>query len=218
MRRLLALVSLGLGFAAGGASGAAAPEATPVSGVEVPDPALCRVAPRPVEALIELFALSGTPAIALPPPDAASPPPAVAVPLGEPADEETAAGITATAREVVACLNAGDPRRAFALYTDNGIRRFFGVAPEEPASAEQLSAFRAFLAAAPVARAPDERLALVAVANASVLADGRVSAFVVLDDHSARDEAPETSVLIFVKRGDRWLIDDRILPYLAPDD
>src|SRR5687768_2449235 len=66
-----------------------------------PDPAECVVEPRTLE---EIRGLSG------PPPDGESASPATAptTSRGEPADAETIAGIVATVRQFVACVNAGD--------------------------------------------------------------------------------------------------------------
>lgn len=55
---------------------------------------------------------------------AASPTP-FSAPEGEPAGEAETEAVRATAREIVACLNAGDYRRVYALYTDDYLTRNF---------------------------------------------------------------------------------------------
>ena len=170
-----------------------------VSTPEVPDPALCRTEPRPQAELLPL--LSGTPAAA---PAATDLPASVTaeaqLPSGTPADAATVAAITATARELIACNNAGDFGRVFAFYTDEFIRRAFGG---DPTAREQVPA----LLATPAAPLPPEaRTTLLAVRDVRVLADGRVGA--IMEDVDPRQKV--TVFLIFAQVGDRWLVDGQI--------
>jgi hypothetical protein len=111
--------------------------ATPV----VPDPSECRVEPRPAA---EYVTLLGTPGPGTPYPLAQpyEPPPwepagaeatateppehqqlTYGLPPGEPAGAGAIAAITATWRELWACIAADDPERAAALFSDAGLGR-----------------------------------------------------------------------------------------------
>ena len=128
------------------------------------------------------------------------------LPSGTPADAATAAAITATARELIACNNAGDFPRVFAFYTDALIR---GVFAGNPALTERLAADLA-KPAAPLPAA--ERTELLAVRGVRVLADGRVGA--VVEDRDPRQTVVFFAILVQV--GDRWLIDGQIDVQAAP--
>ena len=170
-----------------------AQDATPAASPIAAD--ACTVAPRTAD---ELIAIWSAPA-ATPPPgsDDATVTPA---PTGEPADAATVAAITATARELIACNNAGDFGRVFAFYTDEFIRRAFGG---DPTAKEQVPA----LLATPAAPLPPEaRTTLLAVRDVRVLADGRVGA--IMEDVDPRQKV--TVFLIFAQVGDRWLVDGQI--------
>src|SRR5207253_1367628 len=122
---------------------------TPPAGLDVSAPAACTVAPRSTDELRALFravaatplptSLEATPAPALPPP-------------GAPAGEQTVAEITATWRQYLACLRAGDQARMFALLSDNMVRRQFVV---DIAFGVTEDALFAYLAATPVPLMPE---------------------------------------------------------------
>ena len=186
---VVALVSL----LAVGVPGVGAQEGTP-AGLDVPSAAECTIEPRPEDELRALFRqAAATPVLDSP---EASPTPAVP-PTGDPADEQTVAEISATWRQFIACINAGDQARMFALFSDDMVRRqlfidiAFGVTEE---------ALFVFLAATPVPL-PDPSVPVVAFTDARVLADGRVAVI-------GPGELGRGDVRIFVKEGDRWLIDD----------
>ena len=197
-----AVVLLGA-LAPGFAGPTAAQDATPAAGAgEALDPAECRVEPRPADELIAVWYEeneAGTPVLATPAADTA--PASVPVPLGEPADAETAAAATAVVREVLACFNAGDFGRALALFSDDLVRSF-GPSPEE--TPEDV---RAFLAPAPEPLPAGSRIRLLAVTDVAVMADGRVGAFVVTDDPTVPPEGPETALVLVVEEDGRWLVD-----------
>ena len=197
MPRFVALVAALLALGLLGSAGLAQ-EATPAAGVAAfpltPDPAECTVEPRPVEEAVALVA-QATPAAAA----AAEPAETVAVPVGELADAETVAGVTATVREVYACFNAGDVARAFALVTDDVLR---GFAEEDPIPEEEV---RAFLGATPAAVPAAQRVAILAITDVVRLPGGRAGALVAVAD-PAIPEGPETIHFTFERRGDRWLI------------
>jgi hypothetical protein len=178
-----------------GASAARAQTDTPTTGPDAPIAKECTVAPRAEDELRALFhEAAATP---LPTSLEANPTPAVA-PMGRPADERTVAEITTTWRLYVACLTAGDQARMFALLSDAMVRRQFVV---DIAFGVTEDAFFDYLAATPVALAPDQPVPLEPLEDARVLDDGRVA--VVGPGDQGRGD-----VRIFVKDGGRWLIDD----------
>ena len=182
------------------AARATAQEATAVAFPLTPDPAECQMAPRSSDEVLAL--LTSTPvAVASP---AAGRLSAVAseadLPVGSPADDATVTEIVATARELIACNNAGEFTRVLAFYTDDFIREAFGG---DPALAAQVAASFATPAAPLPAAAHTE---LLDVRGVRVLADGRVGAVI-------EDRDPQRTVvffMIFVHVGDRWLVDGQI--------
>ena len=204
MRRLFALLVVTLALVPG-LDWAAAQEATPAAGPEVLDPALCRVEPRPLAFFEQFLATPGARSTRMPPPAATTPP----LPPGEPAEPETVDGVTATVRELYACLNAGDELRAAALFTDAYFERLFSQFGRLPP--EELAGF-----AAPPRPAP-ERLwtRLVAVRDVRLLSDGRIGAVVVTDDPVGPPTEPEARFFVFVEADGRFLIDEPI-GYLGP--
>jgi hypothetical protein len=195
MRCVLAIVVGLCSFVVVAVSGAGAQDGSPVASPDVPAAAECTVQPRSTDELRALFReVAATPVLDSP---LASPTPAVA-PAGALADEQTVAAINATWRQFIACINRGDQARMFALYSDNMVRRqlvvdiAFGVTEE---------ALFAYLAATPVPIPPDQSAPFVPLADGRVLSDGRVA--VVGPGEQGRGD-----VRIFVKKGDRWLLDD----------
>jgi hypothetical protein len=187
------VVALGLLLVAG-APGAGAQEGTPTADLDVPSAAECTVEPRPEDELRALFReAAATPVLDSPD---ASPTPAVPPP-GDPADEQTVAEVSAAWREFIACINAGDQARMFAVYSDDMVRRQFVV---DIAFGVTEDALFDFLAATPVPL-PEQSVPVVPFTDVRVLADGRVA--VVGPGEQGRGD-----VRIFVKEGDRWLIDD----------
>ncbi len=135
-----------------------AQDATPAAG-EVIDPAECQVEPRTTEELQQLVGTASegteaTPAAA----DAGSM-------EGEEADEATVQAVTQTYRELVACLNAGEFLRVYALYTDDYLRRTLADSGIDPAQFQATPA-------------PEQRetTALVGVSDVRQLAGGLVTA------------------------------------------
>jgi hypothetical protein len=109
------------------------------------------------------------------------------------------AAVTALAREATACRNAGDYRRVFALYTDNGLRVF---AADRGMTAEQLAGA---LAATPVPL-PEASWQGVRVRDVRIQPDERVTAFIDF-------RAPQGigSVLIaLVHQGDHYFVDSEV--------
>ena len=133
---------------------------------------------------------------------AASPVPASlessSTPAGDPADEQTVAEISATWRQYLACMSAGDPARMFAVLSDDMVRRQFAV---DKAFGVTEDALFEYLSATPVPFPPDQFVPFVPFVDVRVLTDGRVAA--TGPGHQGRGE-----VRIFVREGDRWLLDD----------
>ena len=204
MRRLLApVVVLGVVLSTGGL--AAAQDATPFAGPETPDPALCRVEPRPLAFFEPFLATPGAEA-GRTPVAAGTPPP---LPPGEPAEAATVAGVVDTVRLLYACLNGGDSLRAAALFTDASFERLFARFGRLPP--EELAGF-----AAPPRPLPERlRTRLVEVRDVRMLADGRIGAVVVTDDPVGPPEGPEARFFVFVETDGRFLIDEPIA-YLGP--
>ena len=188
MRRLFIVVVaiFGLGFGTIANPAVVAQDATPAG--EVIDPAQCQVEPRAAEEIEQLIAgtTAGTEATPGAAEDAAQ---------GEEADAATVEAVTATYRELVGCLNAGEYLRVYALYTDDYVRRYFA---ETGQTIEQLQ----------TTPAPDQQqgTALVGVSDVRQLEGGRVGARV----ETANPTVEGTIVInaILVQEGDRYLIDD----------
>jgi hypothetical protein len=203
MRNSLALLVLLIVVGASGSTGVFAQEATPtpVTFPVTPDPALCRVAPRPIADFTRFLGASGTPAA-----ESATPAPSSATtfmpPQGKPADPTTAA-VAATAVEIFACYNAGDFLRATALWTDAFAAQVF---LNPPPTEEDI----ANIAATLVPLSPDEADQVLALREVVILPDGRVGAFVDLQFPEGR----ETQYGILVREGERYLLDD--VPYVSP--
>lgn len=168
-------------------------------------PTECAVDPSPVETLASVLALAGEGA-----PRPAYP--AITAPLGEVADTETRTAIKEAARELIACFNAGDIPRAAALMTDNGVRRAYWALSVDAVARE---AARARLTAPPQPRPEASHIRLLAVTDASFLPDGRVAAFVVLNDPLSLPRA-KTLLCFFSGQDGRWLLDDWVDFVIAP--
>jgi len=200
--RLVSLVALPLALLACGAAAAPtfAQEGTPAAALPVtPDPVECvaEIVPRSLDEIVA-FAAQATPI--------ATVATAVAVPIGEPADEATVAAIAATVRVELACVHAGDFLRNASFYTDDALRRLFA---SESIPEEEL---RAFFGSPPAPLPAEARTTILTVTDAMVLGDGRVGAFFVFADPGV---PPVTNFLLFVEEGDRWLVDDGLT--FAPD-
>jgi plastocyanin len=166
-----------------------AQDATPAAG-EVVDPAECQVEPRTVEEIEQLIGTAGEATEATP--GAAQ----AGSMEGEDADEATVQAVTQTYRELVACLNAGEFLRIYALYTDDYLRRTLA---DSGMDLQQLQA----------TPAPDQRetTALVGVSDVRQLAGGHVTARV------ETTSSPEGTVSVI--QGVLEPVDDR---YLIADE
>src|SRR5215218_8862108 len=194
-RRLLAIIGVFCSLLVVGASGAGAQTGSPVARLDVPAPAECTVQPRSADELRALFRqVVATPILESP---EASPTAAVA-PTGAPASETTVAGINATWRQYIACINRGDQARMFALLSDDMVRRQFVV---DIAFDVTEDALFAYLSGTPVPLPSDQSAPFVPVADVQVLSDGRVAVI-------GPGDMGRGDVRIFLKEGDHWLLDD----------
>jgi hypothetical protein len=195
MRRFFVIALLLASLLTAGSASVSA-QATPGAGVDVPDPADCTVEPRSIDSLRALFreAMAATPAAA-----AASPTTAVP-PAGQPAAAEIVAEINATWRQFIACVNADDHLRQFAFMSDTKIRQNFVIDAGSGATEAQVVEF---FGTTPDPLDPAARVPFVPFQDVRLLDGGRVAA------------VDPNEVLIFVKDGDRWLIDDQF--DLAPN-
>ncbi|MDQ3692790.1 MAG: hypothetical protein M3464_04085 [Chloroflexota bacterium] len=192
---LLAVVVSLFSLVVAGTPGADAQAGTPTAEPDVLTPSECTVEPRAEDELRALFReVAATPVPISP---EASPTSAVA-PTGSPADERTVTEINATWRQYLACLIAGDQARMFAVVSDDMVRRQFVI---DIAFGVTEEALFDFLAATPVPLPPGQDAPFVPVDDALVLSDGRVA--VVGPGEQGRGD-----VRIFVKEGERWLLDD----------
>lgn len=179
-------------------------QATPTG--EPVDPALCQQEPRPVSFFAQYLATPGASPVASPSPRLTLPAPErSSVPDGEPADAATIAAVTDTAREVLACLNARDQRRAAALFTDGYFDRLFARSGRLPADA--LAGF----AVEPIAAPEPAWTRFVDIRDVRVLPDERVAAVIVTDDPVSPPLGPQAALLVFAEAGDRWLVDEPIV-------
>lgn len=195
---------MALGGLAPGLPGAivAAQEASPGAAgptIDIPAPEECQVEPR---SFASMQALATPGAVSAPPVTSGTP---GALPPGQPADAETTAAITATMREIIACFNAGSPLRSFALYSDGLLRPLFGS--PAPLSAAVYAQF-----STPTPVAPDLWVGIVEIRDARILDDGRAAAIVITNDPAAPSDQPTNvaSLLVFVRAGDRWLLDNAV--------
>jgi hypothetical protein len=131
----------------------------------------------------------------------------LALPTGDPADPATTAAITAVIQEMAACLTAGDMLRFYALHSDDWLRRTLGVV--EGMAIQTIS----------IPTLDDGNRALyLGPWRVQILADGRVLAAVLLVvSDELRPDPDRTTVLVFVHRNGRWLVDETITSVRVPD-
>ncbi len=184
------------------------PEADVAENPRLVAPSECVAEPRTYEDIAAILSLDGegVPAPALT---------QITPPLGDIADIETTISIQEAARHVLACFNAGDIPRAAGLMTDNGVRRaYWGLTID----AENRELARTRIAASPEPRAEDALVRLITVTDASLLPDGRIAAFVVLNEPLLPPAGPETLLFIFANQDGQWLVDDWIDFSIVPPD
>jgi hypothetical protein len=176
------------------------PEAEGPENPRLVAPSECVAEPRAYEDIAAILALDGdgVPAPALT---------QITPPLGDVADAETSISIKQAARQVLACFNAGDIPRAAGLMTENGVRRaYWGLTID----AENRELARTRITAPPEPRAEEVLARLITVTDVSLLPDGRIAAFVVLNEPLLPPSGPETLLFVFANQDGRWLVDDWI--------
>jgi hypothetical protein len=184
------------------------PEAVDTENPRLVAPQECVSEPRSYEDIAAILDIEGegVPAPALT---------QITPPLGEVADPETSISIREAARHVLACFNAGDIPRAAGLMTENGVQRaYWGLTIDE----ENRELARTRIAAAPEPRAEEALVRLITVTDVSTLPDGRVAAFVVLNEPLLPPAGPETLLFIFSNQDGQWLVDDWIDFSIVPPD
>jgi hypothetical protein len=121
------------------------------------------------------------------------------LPQGDPASEETVAEITATVQEYAGCFNTGDGLLATAMLSDNAIAH--------------LGSLEEVVAALNDQAASDPRsISWVRVGQVRELPNARAGAVVtqgVLYGDGAKG-VPQQAFFIFVRGGERWLLDGQI--------
>ena len=115
------------------------------------------------------------------------------LPEGSPVTDIVAIEVQQVIVEVFACLNAGEPLRSYALYTDDYLRQILPGADLVALST-------------PVPLDPEERTTILDIPDVRELPDGRVAATVLLDP--ALIPVDKIFVFILIEQDGKWLIDD----------
>jgi hypothetical protein len=191
------VVGAGLALLARGTGLVTAQNATPEA--IVPAPTECTVQPRSLASLRALSEASGGARRTPLPPDG------FALPPGLPADAVTTAAIGDALRELIACLNARDEPRIYALYSDGYLRPLIaGRSFDESAGATPIG---------PVAMPREAWTTIQVMREVRVLTDGRAACLALI--HTP--EGAADLLVVFVKVGDRWLVDE-LAQRLAKED
>src|SRR4051812_13422026 len=184
-----------------GALVVATPVARAQAGTATPEAASCTGAQADIEMLIPLwYGPTGSP-IATPEPTSVTS--ASELPQGQPASAEDTAALDQLMAEFLACSNANDLPRLFALLTPNVAASFGPENGETPDEVRQ--AFKDAIAGTPVP--PDEGEtstgSITRSGDAVSLPDGRLGA-------SFTDENGQQVFVIATKIDDKWLVDELI--------
>ncbi|MEZ4563392.1 MAG: hypothetical protein R2853_11695 [Thermomicrobiales bacterium] len=179
-----------------------AAQGTPATAWDIPAPEACAVEPR----AFPLFPAGvGQREPATPQPLEATPAPAFVAPDGDPVTPDLEASVLATVRESIACRNANQMLRAYALFTEPMIVSLFGgpatVDPEIRALIQQGDEL------GPLPRR--QRVALLQVSQIAHRPDGRIGAIVTTGtvDRVFQDYL----VFTYDAASSRWLIDEAVL-------
>jgi len=182
---------------------AVAQDASPAAGA---NGAACTVEPREVDELVDLyFGSEGTP---LATPSAAMFESEAELPQGEPVDPAVEDAVNATVTELIACFDAGQYARAFALMTDDLVRQSGPdlSSPDEDTPEEVRALLEAQLAGTPVADEPGmEQSATTDVGQGRdirVLEGGRVGGVWAIEG--------DTAFIVLEQENNRWLVDEVI--------
>jgi len=180
----------------------AAQEASPAAGAT----AGCTVEPRDVEELIGFyFDPQGTPLVT---PEATSVGTEAELPQGDPVDPAVEEAVNATVTELIACFDAGQYARAFALMTDDLARQFGPDVsnPDEDTPEEVRALLEAQIVGTPVVDEPGmEQGATTDVGQGRdirVLEGGQVGGVWTIEGDDA--------FIVLEQQDDRWLVDEVI--------
>jgi hypothetical protein len=160
-------------------------EASPAFAAQTIDATECTIAPRAFEDIADL---SSTPVAATPPSSGD----------GDPASASVVQAVTETIQMTVACANANDPLRSYALFTDRYLAERFGSTHPD-----DLGSLYASLSREPTPADEVDLLALVEVRDVAMPAEGWVEATVVTENRATR----YIDRLVLQLVGGRWLID-----------
>ena len=164
-------------------------------GPMTPPASACMVEPRTAEELVALFAIPTDP---IPASTTAT------IALGKPADAAASQQVTELIFQAIACLNAGDFGRFFALLTDHAIVTIFPWVADELATKESATQV---MAPDPV---PAQYMqTILGIGSISLLPDGSYSAALVVLDPNA-GEQPTALILNVVENDEVWRIDSAI--------
>jgi len=167
----------------GGGTAIAAPTSA-MLGITPAQDATCRLSP------LTLPLFGGTPV-------AIGTPVATALSVGTPASEDEIAAIEDATATIVACINTGDPKLVYAVFTEHYLAETYG----NPETA-YLPAFEQSLDGVAIPVTP--AFVLDEVADVTALADGRIAATITL----SQDGASVTDTLVFAEVDGVWLIDE----------
>lgn len=179
-----------------------AAQATPATAWDVPAPDECTIEPRDSPLFPDGL---GQIAPATPLPLPATPAAAFVVPDSDPVTPQIEAGVTATVRESIACRNANQMLRAYALFTEPMIVSLFGgpatIDPEIRALIQQGDDLDSL--------PKRQRVALLQVSEVGHRPDGRIGAIVTTGtvDRIFQDYL----VFAYDSASGRWLIDEAVL-------
>jgi len=154
---------------------------------DIPGPNLCRAAGPTFD---EIGRVMATPA-------AEASPVASPVAAATPASAMDAAAVTEVVRELTACYNAGEPLRAYGLYTDDYLRHLLSVQGVPNAAGYDLWA-------TPEPLDADEYVQILAIRKIERLEGGGVRALVTL--RYSGIPVPKTFAFEFVETADGWRI------------
>jgi hypothetical protein len=171
-------------------------DALRTSGNNVGSGAGCVTEPRPVDAASD--------PLAIPPSDPLYVPPK-SMPRGTGVDPETRVEIENRVRQLVACVNSDEPLRLLNLYSDELLRRLY-PADERESTGSTFDLFRAY--ASPVDSAREAFVRLHAIGEAVALSDGRIAVIVQTRRGDSGNERLETTIVIFARGDDGWIVDE----------
>jgi hypothetical protein len=179
-----------------GSPSAAVAHAAATPTPDAPRAVLCTVAPLDFDELNALIERgSSTPVAGAPSARAGR---GGVVPAGTPASPDVEAAVRSIVREYVACQNAGELLRAYALYSDDYLARLF-----IRQGAWGRAAYDGLATPMPDDGPPT---AILGIRDVRVLPDGRIGATVTISYASI--PMPKTFFFTFARAGDGWAIDD----------